>query len=228
MSHDGRPWGVAGQRASEWCMSLQASEAIKNTCGISVCVVTGDVFGVVEDSHGTPSFQRCHCGRCDGDPPPTDERAALPEPRGDYPVAVELCYCCAAELIPSGTRWSSFYCDECRARVRELNECCGVVVIPVGRHSIMNSVSLPPTEANERTLSRLAKRLSGLFERIDVLIRWRRELVARYASTADSKAPWLSLDAYLSCARKHGKERALNELSTRFGVPRSRARRAER
>jgi len=33
-------------------------------------------------------------------------------------------------------------CDECKQRVRALNETAGRCVVPIGRHSLMNSVNI--------------------------------------------------------------------------------------
>lgn len=53
----------------------------------------------------------------------------------------EICRCCGLRIIPSGSRWSLFYCQVCKLRIRNLNETIERCIIPCGRHSIM-SVSL--------------------------------------------------------------------------------------
>ncbi len=45
-------------------------------------------------------------------------------------------------LITSGSKWSVFYCHECKDRVGAFNDIVGKVVIPLGRHSVMNSLMI--------------------------------------------------------------------------------------
>ena len=54
-----------------------------------------------------------------------------PDRRLDFHLPAELCRCCAQELLPSGSRWSVWFCDECKPRI--LN--AGAHRIPIGRHS---------------------------------------------------------------------------------------------
>ncbi|HET7699541.1 MAG TPA: hypothetical protein VFM06_01600 [Candidatus Limnocylindria bacterium] len=61
-----------------------------------------------------------------------------PDPRLDFHLPAELCRCCAQELLPSGSRWSVWFCRECHTRVRAAGERDRAYRIPIGRHSIMN------------------------------------------------------------------------------------------
>ncbi|MBI3266938.1 MAG: hypothetical protein HYZ67_07810 [Chlamydiae bacterium] len=60
----------------------------------------------------------------------------------DFNEFVTLCYCCGAELLKSGSRWSVWFCEACKKRVLEFNQEMGTSVIPIGRHSLMNGIGL--------------------------------------------------------------------------------------
>lgn len=60
--------------------------------------------------------------------------------RYDFNRKYELCWCCGLEIIPSGSKFSSFYCRDCKARIWYLNQKLGQCLIPLGRHSVMNGV----------------------------------------------------------------------------------------
>ena len=72
-----------------------------------------------------------------------------PTPRfGDLSRNVHLCLSCAAKLVSSGTRWSPYYCAECRPAIALFRRLTGRNIVPYGPHSIMNGVSWRPTDGN--------------------------------------------------------------------------------
>ena len=78
-------------------------------------------------SHDESFRQRCRC-----------EETTLSEPAEpwfafDFNKLVELCYCCGAELVQSGSQSSVWFCGECKQRVEILNAKHGQCVIPMGR-----------------------------------------------------------------------------------------------
>jgi hypothetical protein len=75
--------------------------------------------------------QWCPCQRS------TAHQAAWPG--WDFNTYVELCRCCCLEPIKSGSRWSVFFCSECKDRVVALNDEIGES-IPIGRHSLMHGI----------------------------------------------------------------------------------------
>ena len=77
--------------------------------------------------------QRCNCDRSEG---PKWEKSDLDE-------RAHLCECCRLELLPSGSRWSVWFCDECKGQVLELNARLGSYVVPIGRHSLMSRIGVP-------------------------------------------------------------------------------------
>ena len=62
-------------------------------------------------------------------------------PRYDFNEAVCLCHCCGAVLLPSGSRWSVWFCEDCKHKIVALNKLAGNCLIPIGRHSTMNGIS---------------------------------------------------------------------------------------
>jgi len=38
--------------------------------------------------------------------------------RRHFPIAFEICWYCQAGIIRSGSKWSTYYCGECRGRFR--------------------------------------------------------------------------------------------------------------
>ena len=88
---------------------------------------------------GSPGFatpQRCRCRHVDE---PT-------WPRYDFNEHLHLCECCRLVPLRSGSRWSVWFCDECKARVRDLNHTLGRYVIPIGRHSLMGGIGIAGAE----------------------------------------------------------------------------------
>lgn len=60
----------------------------------------------------------------------------------DFNTIVELCQCCGFELLESGSKFSVWFCSDCKERVRRLHELYQQYIIPIGRHSIMGSFGL--------------------------------------------------------------------------------------
>jgi hypothetical protein len=100
---------------------------------------------------------------------------------GDLSTKTELCRCCALCLIPSRSRWSSFFCPECKERVFELNHRARRCVIPVGRHSIMNGVFYTLGDHDMTTAEAIAfyDQVTTFFDQADATGRWRGQQTAR-------------------------------------------------
>jgi hypothetical protein len=96
-----------------------------------LCMTCGLVFDAADPSDGGPR-QLCRCVPSNAD-----------EWRGDLSERAHLCKCCRLELLPSGSRWSVWFCSECLGRVGELNARLGRYVVPIGRHSLMGGVGGP-------------------------------------------------------------------------------------
>jgi len=76
----------------------------------------------------------CKCDRAawEGNPIPD---------AGDLGHDAHLCRSCLNVVVRSGSRWSVFYCDECRPAVVRLNGAARRCVIPYGPHSLMNGTA---------------------------------------------------------------------------------------
>lgn len=67
-------------------------------------------------------------------------RRAQPLWGTDFNWYAEVCRCCGLVLLPSGSKFSCWFCGPCDAAVWALNQSAGRCVIPVGRHSFMNGI----------------------------------------------------------------------------------------
>ena len=117
------------------------------------------------------AITRQHC-RC------TDEDRGQESrwPRHDYNEHLHLCECCGMEPLRSGSKWSVWFCNECKALVDELNSRARFSAIPIGRHSLMNGVGLSGArlqaasdESEDDLVRALAYNLMGLFGSMDHL-----------------------------------------------------------
>jgi hypothetical protein len=101
---------------------------------------------------------------------PVEVRRAEPRWGGDHNTYAELCRCCGLELLPSGSKWSVWFCEPCKTSVRDLNKAAGRCVIPIGRHSMMNGVAATGAQlATDDAIDAFTRRLTTFVERIDFL-----------------------------------------------------------
>ncbi len=140
-----------------------------------VCGACGELrgpFSMDMGRRGQTWMQECGC-----QPPRTpDEVLARRWPFRDFNTIAELCHGCVAEVIPSGSRFSRFFCDCCHERVVRINQRAGVPLIPAGRHSLMNGVFLRGG-GPVRELDAFAGAVGTLFIRMERLRAWRRAAV---------------------------------------------------
>ena len=100
----------------------------------------------------------------------------------DFNEVATLCYCCGAELLHSGSRWSVWFCEACNRRVRALNGRYQRCLIPVGRHSLMNGFGLNGRDALvPGAVEQFVLSARGLFDSIDLLEEWAPAIVAEKA-----------------------------------------------
>ena len=111
---------------------------------------------------------------------------------GDLPERARLCECCRLELLPSGSRWSVWFCQGCLEHVRELNARLGRYAIPIGRHSLMAGIGVPGEvllEANPEEFSAIVEtlRLStlGWIDAMDHLHAFAYDRIAHLARRAE-------------------------------------------
>jgi len=118
--------------------------------------------------------QECVCARGSRDESERPERW-----RGfDFNTVAELCYVCGCDVLRSGSRYSVWLCAVCKLRVLELCAELGRLVVPIGRHSIMNGFVLPTTpEPTDLDTEAFADRLLHMGTRINRLHDWARAVV---------------------------------------------------
>jgi hypothetical protein len=110
--------------------------------------------------------------------------APTPWPGFDFPEAVELCYCCGAEVLSSGSRWSIWFCEDCKEQVRLLHQRHRRHLIPIGRHSMMNGFGLAGRATQDQAaVKEFTFRVSGLFGRTELLKSWASTIVAEHVRT---------------------------------------------
>lgn len=133
--------------------------------------------------------QLCHCATA-------DEHAAQPR-IGDHNTKLELCRCCAVEALPSGSRWSGWFCGECKPRVTTLNRRSGRCVVPIGRHSLMNGVFFDP--GADDAVRAFADQVTTLFAEMGGTEAWARSAVRLNLATAGLPVDEdIDLDTYLA------------------------------
>ena len=185
--------------------------------GATICPVCFAVHGLLEiEGLGRgPYDQRCNCQ--------VDVEPAERWPGFDFNTYLELCRCCAMEPLKSGSRWSPYFCTECRDRVVSFNRRHRQWVIPIGRHSAMHGDLLAGDEAAiEEHAEHFALRVHGLFAAIDHLDKWASERVRQNIESLGCAAGQeIDLAWYLTAARTRPleKQTAFNSLREHFIRP---------
>jgi hypothetical protein len=140
--------------------------------------------------------QQCACerdGRVDGKRPET-------WPGFDFNTVAELCQACGCRVLGSGSRFSVWFCGECKRRAVALNARAGQPLVPIGRHSIMHGSALHarPTDAE---IDVFVTRFGTLVERMERLHGWGHEVVrSNLATMGPRDAPSVALADYLDAA----------------------------
>lgn len=137
-----------------------------------ICGRCHAVRGTVRDRGGAQ--QLCACT-------PIEERRARRTWDGvDFNTHAELCRCCGLELLPSGSRWSVWFCETCKPLVIAFNKAVGYYVIPIGRHSIMNGVGARADELRSRAaIDRFVSATKSMFAAIGGLEAYAQKVVRK-------------------------------------------------
>lgn len=171
----------------------------------TVCGTCHALRGPIGSVGAVEVRQLCDCAA-------QEERAAQPR-LGDHNTAFELCRCCGTEALTSGSRWSVWFCQECKDRVRALNQRSGRCVVPIGRHSLMNGVSFDPG-ADESSRA-FADQLKTLFDAMGGTEGWARAVVCLNLGAAGLPSDDdIGLDSYLDTVARLApvKEQRFNEM----------------
>jgi hypothetical protein len=155
---------------------------------VRVCREHGGLYEPAPDP-ATGVRQQCH------------EAANAPTWEGrDFNEWIHLCECCQQEAMPSGWRFSPFFCKTCYQAIRMTR-----AGIPVGRHSLMNGVVLNP-----QNVPGFVSEVGSMFSAIDVLHAWSRKRVLRLVGPSETDP--LLVDV-IAAARKRGtRAKAVREL----------------
>lgn len=189
-----------------------------------VCCTCAGLAGYPEGREEYP--QVCACVEAD--------RPRWPD--HDFNAYLSLCWCCLLEVIPSGSKWSQFYCRDCRHLARRYNESAGRIMFLMGRHSFMNGIGLSGREAaRPEALQAFASALKNLFLGmqgfVEAVDRWqptRLQVVLEAAGRGvppSSEPQKLPLAGYLQAAeglaghQRFGKRAAFDALCSFLGFP---------
>lgn len=126
----------AGWRPSNWPDPPEWAE--ESCTRLTLCGACHQLRGPA----GPGRTQHCRCAPA---PRPGEEQTGWQH--FDIRAVASLCRCCGTELLRSGSRWSPFFCEECKALARALNDEAGRLLVPIGAHSIMNGVTARESEA---------------------------------------------------------------------------------
>lgn len=144
---------------------------------LKICGRCSALRGRWTDRHGQIHTQGCEC-KCAGTRG-VARRGRTTWPGFDFNKIAELCYCCGAEVLRSGSRWSVWFCSDCKARVDAVHRRTGGTVIPIGRHSLMAGVGLSGAAAKQPdAIEALLDGLESLSVGIDLLHSWASKVVA--------------------------------------------------
>lgn len=140
--------------------------------------------------------QACDCR-------PTGERWA----RHDFNQRADLCSCCALTVLPSGSRWSPFFCRECQLLAMGVSIWERHLIFPIGRHSLMHAWVPEPvraSHANGDPVTGTCRKLQTIVTGSDGVGRWGRLRLAHNLAMLGLKGD-IPLHSYLDAmTRYHG------------------------
>jgi len=117
----------------------------------------------------TAEYQNCYCKK---------RRRQKKWPIFDFNEIVTLCYCCGQEVLKSGSRWSGWFCEDCKESVVVLNTFFQRTIIPIGRHSMMHGYHLKGQDIHDKAkIENYAANVNQLFSGIHHLDKWRKRII---------------------------------------------------
>ena len=204
---------------------LSAEEYLKKYVDYSAMAVCGDCFEIYghwrykqEIAEGPNSILWQFCDReCPtrSKKPGITMKAESEEkwPGFDFNTIVELCYCCGQDVLSSGSRWSVWFCEECKEKVINFNTKFQQTVIPIGRHSLMAGYGLGGRDVhNPEKIEVFVSDMKGLFTRIEILDHCRKIVVAENFRTLGYSGDVLLSDYLKGVKAKLNKGKAFDSL----------------
>jgi len=181
--------------------------------GMWICVACADLY---EPGKPYDEAQLCACRTT----------RSRPTWQGfDYNERVHLCECCCAAVLPSGSRWSTWFCYRCKWIVAEFNDTIGETVIPIGRHTMMTSAGREAGRPDEDEsiddfANRFADALESMSNGIDRLHEHRRVNLRQQLFEAGLPERDVRLVRFLEIARRWNQhesaERSFDGLRARM------------
>ena len=137
-----------------------------------VCIQCGRVYGPVTSQYE----QQCECV--------SGKKRQKKWPRYDFNEQITLCYCCGQEALESGSRWSVWFCEECKGKVVKFNTRFQEALIPIGRHSLMSGCCLNQDDIDDpEEIGAFVSGMNRLFDRMDLLLEWRATVMRENIAT---------------------------------------------
>jgi hypothetical protein len=175
--------------------NMRLAVGSRDATDMHVCGRCGRVCGpwrFLDGEHDGGTFvQTCQC----------EPRAPETWPRFDFNTSVELCWCCAAEALPTGSRWAQILCPVCKERALRLVRRDGRLPVPLGRHSLMNRISAPLDDvwSSPDRVPEFARRLSEMSAGIIAMWEWGgRQALANLRAVRGDRAGNVPLATYLA------------------------------
>lgn len=166
---------------------------------MGVCRNCGEIHGLLRPRGGGRFYrQTCSCENKRGTPQAYDELKK--HLNLDFGQAVTLCSCCGQVFMLSGSRWSVFFCDFCRRMIVNFNKTQGFPLIPMGRHSLMNNLTLSGKDFyDEKAISSFLEGTNLMNKRIALLSDWNKIMTAKNLKRIGyGRDPDIDLFSYLS------------------------------
>jgi hypothetical protein len=117
----------------------------------------------------------------------------------DFAMAAELCRCCGAQLVASGSKYSVWFCQPCLQLVRGFNDQLGCYIIPIGRHSLHGRIALAGSAVeNGRMVAEFVDRVGSWSERLGWIDAWSGSAVRYNRATLEMGIGDVLLSTYLA------------------------------
>lgn len=123
-----------------------------------------------KDQGSVSHFINCNCRIGDAE----KKRTVNPKKTDSVvKTTVQFCQCCSMELINFGSKYSSFFCEDCLNLATYYNKISGKNLIPLGKHSLLNGILLvsPYTREEARQFN---IQIKAFFKRITLIIEWQK------------------------------------------------------
>lgn len=177
---------------------------------LQVCRDCARLWEAETGGRDRPPAQQCTC-------------SGPPESWEGWDVAewARLCDCCLGEVLQSGSRWSVWFCEDCKRRVMGLNAAIGMPLIPIGRHSLMHGITAHP-DGPEIQVEAFVEAMSGLSGRMGTLGDWKEHRLGAIFD-AFGLTSGVTLADYLEALEQadepeFDKETSFSRLAAWFGV----------